>query len=286
MFSPKNKRKYLVILDHIELLDLKLYNETLHLLRNSYGYKKIAQILSERYSVKVSPSTIYKWILNLNSPLGRYNFPAVSPDLSYVIGAWLGDGTLAFRKSKQEYIIKLLVKDYEFANEWGKRLSHALQRSRPYKPVWDKANKRWCVKGYSKILYVILRETRRNLSIVEEIVSYYPAEAIRGFFDAEGSITNNPPIIIACNTRLDIIRLFQRLLSKISIKSNISQRYRDLIMECPKTGKIYLRNTNVIYCLKITHINEIMKYFNMVGFTIKRKQYKLESIIHKWINKL
>lgn len=278
MSSQDQKYKSRNILDHLSLSNLNLYNEALQLVSKGYGYKKIAQMLSKKYNVKVNPSTTYKWVHNLNSPLGRYNYPAISPDLSYVIGAWLGDGTLAYRKSKQEYIIKLLVKDYDFAEEWGKRLSRALQRNRPYKPVWDKANKRWCVKGYSKVLYLLLFETRRNSSIIEEIVSSYPAEAIRGFFDAEGSVINNPPTIIACNTRPDIIVLFKKLLSKISIESKISIRHRKPVMKCPKTGKIYLRRTNTLYCLKITHIDEIIKYSNMVGFSIKRKQSRLKCL--------
>ncbi|MCD6300792.1 MAG: hypothetical protein J7L82_01830 [Staphylothermus sp.] len=207
----------------------------------------------------------------------------ISPDLSYVIGAWLGDGTLACRKSKQEYIIKLLVKDHDFAEEWGRRLSCALQRNKPYKPVWDTANKRWCVKGYSKVLYELLQETRRSLTVVEEIVSFYPAEAIRGFFDAEGSVVSNPPIIVACNTRYDIILLFRKLLSKISIKSKISVRERKATMKCPKTSKIYFRKTTKLYCLKITHINKIIKYYSMIGFTIKREQFKLKHLIQSKI---
>jgi len=214
VFTHDQKYGFRIILDHIRLSNLSIYNEALLLASKGYGYKKITKMLCKKYNMRINYSTVYKWIHNLNSPLGRYNYPEISPDLSYVIGAWLGDGTLAYRKSKHEYIVKLLVKDYDFAKEWGRRLSRALQRSRPYKPVWDKTNKRWCVRGYSKILYLLLFETRRNLSVIKEIVSSYPAEAIRGFFDAEGSVINNPPTIIACNTRLDIIILFKKTIIK------------------------------------------------------------------------
>ncbi len=56
-----------------------------------------------------------------------------------------------------------MVKDKEFAVEFGKNLAKVLGKKKPYKPYWNKNKKQWVVKGSSILLYKFLEKSLEEL---------------------------------------------------------------------------------------------------------------------------
>jgi intein-encoded DNA endonuclease-like protein len=79
---------------------LRFYDEAMRLRGLGLGYKRIARIIWEKYDVRLNPGMIYKWISGGHHPLGRCNRIVEGSGLTYVVGAWLGDGRLAPRQEK------------------------------------------------------------------------------------------------------------------------------------------------------------------------------------------
>jgi len=261
---------------------LRLYNDVMKLKRLGLGYKRIARIIEEMYGVSLSSGMICNWVKGRYHPLGKYNKIVKGPGLAYVIGGWLGDGSLARDRRNYEYYVKLAVKDYEFAEEWGRCLAEALGKSRPYAPRWDDKYEMWVVKGSSLPLYNLLRRAKEDPWILIPYLEKYPAEACRGFFDAEGWADVKGYRIAADNTSPDIINLFKKLLGKLGIDCRTRRYRQEEVFISPRTGKVYRRNSEFIMRLVIYEEKEnIMKFAEKVGFTIARKQAALMELLRK-----
>jgi len=139
---------------------LRFYEEVMKLRGLGLSYKRIAKIIEERYGVPLNPGMICNWVKGRYHPLERCNRIVEGSGLAYVVGAWLGDGELSRDRRNYEYFVKLAVKDYDFAEEWGRRLAEALGRSKPYTPRWDDSLQTWVVKGSSILLYNLLKRAK------------------------------------------------------------------------------------------------------------------------------
>jgi len=248
---------------------LRLYDEVMRLKGLGLGYKRIARIIEEMYGVRLNPGMICNWVRGRYHPLRKCNRLVEGPGLAYVIGGWLGDGSLSKGKN-YKHCVALPVKDYDFAEEWGRRLADALGRSKPYVPRWDDELQRWVVKGFSILLYNLLKRAKEgDPSILMPYLEKYPAEACRGFFDAEGWVDDYG--VLASNTDSRIINLFEELLRKLGVNCRTYLRRRDEFMTCPRTGKVYRRNSEFIMRLAIYGKENILRFAEKVGFTIARK---------------
>ena len=248
---------------------LRLYKEVIRLRGLGLGYKRIARIIEKRYGVSLNPGMICKWINGKQHPLGNCNKILEGPGLAYVISAWLGDGSLARGKVRDNYgyYVNLRVTDYDFAEEWGRRLAEALGKSKPYVPRWNKSNQIWVVRASSELLYNLLKRAKEDPWIVMPYLEKYPREACRGFFDAEGSVNCNHYYIVACNTNRRIINLFEELLTKLGIDCRTYQRRK---------------NDKFIIYLTILGKENILKFAEEVGFTIARKRLELQRLLQKY----
>ena len=203
---------------------------------------------------------ICNWVKGRYHPLGRCNRMVEGPGLAYVIGGWLGDGSLARDRSGYKHWVRLEVSDYDFAEEWGRRLAEALGRSKPYTPRWDDDLQRWVVKGSSILLYSLLKRAKDDPWIlIPYLEKKYPAEACRGFFDAEGYVEADYYRIVADNTDSNIIDLFGLLFEKLDINY-----------------KIYRCHQNE------TFLDLILRFAEKVGFTITRKQVELMKLVRRY----
>ena len=259
---------------------VKLYNLAMRLRDRGLGYKRIAKRIEGEYGIRMNIWTVKNWTTRGDHPLGRCNKIVEGPELAYALGAWLGDGTLARYKGSNHNIIWLAVKDFDFAEEWGRCLATALGKSRPYKPRWSKSRQLWIVSGYSLPLYNLLREARREPRILLPYLEKYPGDACRGFFDAEGCVIIRNHEVKACNTDHRLIELFGLLLEKVGIQYTVyKSRDREAIIS-PGNGKIYCRKPLLI--LVIRGKDDIMRFAEEVGFTIARKRIKLMQILQKY----
>ena len=262
---------------------LRIYDEVVRLRGLGLGYKRIAKSIEKKYGVSLNPGMICNWAKGRYHPLGRCNKLVEGPGLAYAISAWLGDGRLARDRSNYEYYVKLAVSDYEFAEEWGRCLAEALGRSKPYTPNWDDNDQRWVVKGSSKLLYDLLRRAKENdPRILMPYLEKYPAEACRGFFDAEGWINVERYMVAAGSTNPDIINLFKKLLGKLNIECRTHRCRQKEFMISPRSGKLYRRNNESIAYLAIYGEENILRFAEKVGFTIARKQVELMKLVRKY----
>jgi len=261
---------------------LRLYEEVMRLRRLGLGYKRIAKAVEEKCGVYLDPSMIRNWVKGRHYPLGNCNKIVEGPGLAYAVGAWLGDGTLARDKRNYEYYVKLAVSDYDFAEEWGRSLAEALGRSKPYVPKWDDRYERWVVKGSSLLLYKLLKRAREDPWILMPYLEEYPAEACRGFFDAEGWVNVDYYRIVADNTDLDIIDLFRKLLKELGIDSKIYLCRQGETFTSSRTGKVYRYNNKYVIYLTISREENVLRFAERVGFTIARKRLKLIKLVRKY----
>jgi len=262
---------------------LRLYEEVMRLRRLGLGYKRIAKVIKEEHGVSLSSGMISNWINGNCHPLGRCNKIVEGPGLAYAVCAWLGDGRLARDRKNREYCVKLAVKDYDFAEEWGRRLAEALGRSKPYVPRWSHHFKRWIVRGRSALLYSLLKRAKEDPWILLPYLEKYPAEACRGFFDAEGGVNQDKYEVYADNTDPRIIQLIKTLLEKIGIQCSIyERRYESDVFISPDTGKCYHRNKPICYRIQVHGKENILKFAEQVGFTIARKRAGLAQILQRY----
>ncbi|RLG04673.1 MAG: hypothetical protein DRN68_09590 [Thaumarchaeota archaeon] len=261
---------------------LQIYEEVLDLRRKDLSYRQIQEIIMNRYDVKLNISTMTRWMCGKRHPLKNYNRLIAGAELAYAISAWLGDGSLAYNDRYYKYEISLSVKDFDFAEEWGRCIAKALGREKPYKPRWDSYNQVWKVVGFSKFLYDLLRRAREDPWILIPYLEKHPANACKGFFDAEGGANTNSYEIVAYNMDPRIIQLFKSLLEKIDIECSIRETcYEDSALISPCTGKTY-RRSGKIFELAIHGKENILRFADKVGFTILRKRVALAKILEKY----
>jgi len=261
---------------------LRLYNEVTRLRKLGLGYKRIARIIEERYSVRLNPSMICNWVRGRYHPLGRCNRIVEGPGLAYVIGGWLGDGSLNEDSNSYKYCIRLSCEDYDFAEEWGRCLAEALGRSRPYVPRWDDNDQRWVVRGTSVPLYGLLKSAREDPWTLTPYLEKYPAEACKGFFDAEGWVNVERYMVVAGSTNPDNICLFEKLLRKLDIDCRRHKCRQSETLISPRDGKLYRRNSEFIMYLAIYGKDNILRFADKVSFTIARKRAALMELVRKY----
>lgn len=214
----------------------------------------------------------------------RYNKVIERPELSYALVGWLGDGAFEIDLKHHRYGILLRSVDYEFTAEWGRCLAISLGRKKPYKPFWDKNHQCWTVVGRSILLCRILARAYKDLTSVRYIFKKYPVEACRAFFDAEGCVVKERwrYKIVAANYNRALLELIKELLDDLEIKSTITtQRRLKTLFFNKQMGKWYKYRQDHIYVLEIRRKENLIKFYNIIGFTIRRKMEILKRKISK-----
>lgn len=264
----------------------KIYEEAIKLHKeNNFGRRRISRIIEEKYGIKIHPTTIYRWWHKGRRPLGNCKKIKICPELAYVITAWLGDGSLEFRKRERRYGITLRVKDYDFAEEFGRCAGIANNHSSPYKPYLLSSGF-YCVIFSNFMLYHLLKHSRENPWILMPYLKPYPAEACRGFFDAEGNPHFNGYYcyIKASNDNIELLKMIAELLKSLDVSTKIYEekiKQKTMIIN----GRTTHRNVDKRFILVTQRKEDTIKFYEKVGFTIKRKQEKLKQAmtILRWI---
>jgi intein-encoded DNA endonuclease-like protein len=121
---------------------IALFNEVKRLHRSGQGYADISEQLN------ISRRRVKKW-LNGTIPLTIPDL-SPSPDLAYIAGVRLGDGSLT--KSGNVYRVRLSVIDQDFASQFALSLSHILGKQINVTSYIVKKDKRriWRVRIASK----------------------------------------------------------------------------------------------------------------------------------------
>jgi intein-encoded DNA endonuclease-like protein len=240
----------------------------------------LARRLSVSHSLSLSPGTIRHWIVGDRNPEGRNVFRNVfkreaSPSLSYVIGANIGDGcTLT-----ENWIVKLEVTDYDFAETFNNCMAKLFSRGTPNKILVRHAVGRlpmFIVKYSCKQLVKFLR---LPLKQVLEIALVFPREFLRGFFDAEGHADVSAKKFTlslrvgAENSDKSLLLWIKKSLKLLGIESLIQRKRKKGSIKVIRNTTFVMRRTS--YSLNVDRIQDVKMFANTVGFSINRKAQKL-----------
>jgi hypothetical protein len=199
-----------------------------------------------------------------------------SPEMSYAIGVILGDGHIS-RKLTEHNLIQLSVTDKDFAEKFAQSIAKVVGRSKPYTTTvyrhFRDNTTYYRVNCSSREAHNFFNTGRGTLL---RIAAKYPADFIRGFFDAEGGVSffrdSKRFVVFATNTDKSLLRFSQKLLMKqFSIPSKIkltSRKGRTSIM--PDGHKLIQKRD--AYQLLISGEQNVDRYYEHIGFSIKRKQ--------------
>ncbi len=279
--NTKTKRKKILPRE----LRIKMYNDVHKLRKRGLSYTEIREEIHRRYGVWISMSTISYWLRGVRSPYNGRRIPSLellkpSEDLANVIGVVLGDGYPVERK--HGYIIGLEAKDKEFVEDFGRRLGKILGRE-PYKPWINARTGGYRIEITSKTLYELLRKPV-DFKRIKKHVEHCPkctAAFLRGLFDSEGCIGKDGRYIKLYNTNYEVLVYAQRLLKRFGIEATgpWPNTQKGATIYNPSTGKQYKANEDCYYIY--IGAESLPKFYRYVGFTIRRKQKRLEDYLRR-----
>jgi intein-encoded DNA endonuclease-like protein len=271
-------------------LRIKLFDEVNRLRRDGLTYKEIIEEIWRRHGVRLSKSNVSYWIRGIHSPYNGRHIPSIeflepSMELAYVIGAKLGDGYATRRrriiKGYNDVTIGLKVKDRDFAEEFGRCLEKVLGR-RPIKLRYRNDVGKYVVEIYSQTLYELLKKPI-DLNKLKKYIEHCErcvATFLRGFVDSEGHVNKKGYIYIS-NTDYGLLEYVKDLLKRLGIESTgpWPKRLQGKTFYDPKTMKRYTYKKECfhIYIGAGSNIN----FYKNIGFTIRRKQRRLENYVKK-----
>jgi intein-encoded DNA endonuclease-like protein len=267
-------------------LRIKMYNDVRKLRKRGLSITEIREKIYRKYrkyGVWISESTISNWLRGVCNPYNGRGIPSLellesSEDLGYVIGVRLGDGYTY--EEGDDCGIGLKAKDKEFVEKFGICLGNVLGR-RPVRP-WKDAG-RYAAVVVSKALYKLLREPI-DLKRIKKYVEHCPkctAAFLRGLFDSEGCVRKEGYIILY-NTNYELLTYTQKLLlRRFGIESTgpWPNTQRGTTIHNPRTGKQYKANKDCYYIY--IRAESLPKFYRYIGFTIKRKQKRLEEYLRR-----
>jgi intein-encoded DNA endonuclease-like protein len=254
-------------------LRIKIYERVRALRSQGLSYSQIRDVIKREYGIVLSDSQMSEWVHGVHSPYNGIWIPSLellkpSEDLAYVIGAMLGDGypRKKSRNKKDHYIIRLGVKDKEFAEEFARRLAKVLGRP-PIKVRYERSARRYIVEVESKTLYELLRPV--NLKRLRKYIEHCKrcmAAFLRGFADSEGNVGVEGFIRIY-NTNYELLKYVKKLLRKLGIECTGPKPHRK--GDTTRKDCYYIR----------VRASSNATFYRYVGFTIKRKQKRLEEYL-------
>jgi intein-encoded DNA endonuclease-like protein len=252
------------------------------------SYNKIRDVIKQEYGIELPKPQISGWVRGLHSPYNKERrIPSLellepSEDLAYVIGAVCGDGyvsiTRRVRKGYRQAMIYLEVKDKEFVEEFAIRIGRVLNRPPPKLKV-ERSTGYYYIKVESKTFYELLKKPvdLEKLRKYIEHCDKCSAAFLRGFFDAEGSISENGSIHLV-NSDYRLLKYVRSLLRRFKIVTTMNLLHRrGSIMRIK--GKQYIRRRDVYYIYVKRSCN--MRFYKYIGFTVKRKQERLVNYLRR-----
>jgi intein-encoded DNA endonuclease-like protein len=270
-------------------LRINLYNDVVALRRSGLTYRGIIGEVWRKYGVRLSKSHISYWIRGIHNPHNGRLIPSMellepSETLAYIIGAVLGDGYPKikgrFRKGYRHTIIRFEAVDREFVEEVARCIAVVLNRPPPKLKI-RKGTTKYFIEVESKTLWELLKKPidlerlRKYIEHCEKCMTAF----LRGFFDAEGCVSKSG-YILAFNTNYEVLTYVQGLLKRFGIESTgprVSRPAGSLIKIDPITGKIYTTKKDC-YCIYIRSYCNV-NFYNHIGFTILRKQERLQRYV-------
>jgi intein-encoded DNA endonuclease-like protein len=251
---------------------LKLYSSV----RELHGKGVLADEIGQALSM--SREDVSYW-LRVDRPSRNIYDPDLTPrpELVYLVGAYLGDGRTAGPQDKK---VRFKVADIEFAKLLNTLTARILCAKE--KPVTLERGFH-CVDYDSAVLYDFLQQPLENLI---PTIESNPNMFLRGFFDAEGYVTQtvNDSLqtltairVGAANCVRDYLEIVGRFLSALGITWRIrvtNKAGQAMVIR----GRTFYRKRDV-YHVEITSSDCVKAFQAHVDFSIPEKKRKLADLI-------
>ena len=269
-------------------LRIKLYDRVMALRQLGLSNNKIRHIIKQEYGIELSKCQISGWVRGLHSPYNKGRIPSLellepSEDLAYVIGAVCGDGYAKLERRRKGYtlaIIHLGAKDKEFVEEFAIRIGRVLNRPPPKPKILRSTGRYYYTQVRSKTLYKLLKKPvdLERLRKYIEHCDKCSAAFLRGFFDAEGSITKTGSIYLI-NSDYRLLKYVQSLLGRFKIATTGPNLLHQRGSITHIKGKQNVRRRDVYHVYVKRSCN--MGFYKYIGFTIRRKQERLVNYLRR-----
>lgn len=239
------------------------------------SYNAIIAAVEKEFGVRLNKSTISNWVREDHVPDGSVTKfePKPTEALAYVIGATLGDGSTAIT-GDHEYMVKLKVKDKDFAEAYSVAIGRILHRTPP-RLRWNPKRSYWEVEVSSLLLLQFLRQPIEALAPSIGHCDRCSGAFLRGFFDAEGSVSKKGRVS-ASNTDPKLIALVLCQLQRLGIRTYGPYRTKMEGKLVTIEGKVYRANHDQL-TIGIRAMS-VCDYSEKVGFCIARKRERLSTL--------
>jgi len=243
---------------------------------------ELRSLLSSRFERLPSLETLKRWNAGQTAPNTCVNkFDAKpSEELSFFLGAWLGDGWEDHSDHGKRLSLK--VRSIDFATEFASCATRILNKTEPYKvrSLSEPDGQWYFVKATSILLHQFANQPFPKLI---EYIENHPIGFLRGFFTAEG----NPSVSVASKrfglefavticvscTCLDYIVFSREQLLKLGYRpTNLTAGYREGVPH-PIKGVMYQSNATE-WQFRLARIPEVERFLLEIGFADGVKQAK------------
>jgi intein-encoded DNA endonuclease-like protein len=248
------------------LLDLKLPPHIISRKLN-VNYNDVRLFLRKELSEKE-----YSFIKASDRKL-RDESKTLTPELSYVLGVLYGDGY--FNSGEKSYQISLGAKDKDFVDYFAELIT-IWSGKKPSRSTITKNNKPYyecylCFKDAASFVRELVGGRNEIPKIIfdtddKEIYSMF----VKGFCDSEGTFFTNK---------------YSGTLKMSNQKKNVLNQVMTLMIRLgfnPEKLKIVFSKVSVngdVFVLKIHYRDQLRLFYEKIGFTIQRKQRKLENCL-------
>lgn len=196
-----------------------------------------------------------------------------SPELSYLIGAFKGDGSI-FR-SCGRYMLSFAVKDLGFIEAVQKAIGKVVSKVPKINQVKNGNHSMlYRVDMSNKDLFTVLNQSLRDL---KPIIESYPTDFLKGFFDAEGTAVTNMRHkkswawveyrVGFYNTKKELLDLVRDLLIRLNIVP--APKYCTMVGNFGKTHQL-------CYVLNIYKKASIARFMKLIRSSIPRKRLSFD----------
>lgn len=242
--------------------------DTLQRFYPSTPSKELAKIMNRTpKSVRSKASS-----LGVVATLRNWSFPRPvraiksSADLSYLIGAFKGDGSLC-RYSRQ-YRLSFAVKDLEFIETVQKAIGRVVSKTPKIFRIRNGNFSLYKLTMSNKDLFTVLNQP---LTVLKRIIEAYSTEFLKGFFDAEGSAwisCSNCPVVKYSNTDKELILYVRSLLDKLDILPSPKIIEEEFV----HIKKQKIKRPKPLFSILIQKRSSVVRFMKFVGSSIPRKR--------------
>lgn len=273
------------------------YDRVIELRESGLSQNKISE------EIGVSSTTVWHWINSDRKPRFLYakrqqremieESKLLSNELAYIYGVLIGDGCLEAGKLNNRIYLGVCDKDfaYEFARvlkNWSgfePTINKRKVNPQPHKTIYGNLiiskKDQYIVRLGSKQIVEFLLDKIDNKTytwkvpkdILKSKNEIIIASFLKGIFDSEGSIIydrKNNKKRIELSMYGKEVKILKVLLDKLNIKSTVIQPKRER-----KRGTFILR---------ILDKNSLINFNELIGFTIKRKDFLLKEVLNSYKN--